>query len=482
MELKADQCYQAVLTRDARFDGRFFVAVKTTGIYCRPICRVKTPMRKNCCFFAYAAGAEAAGYRPCKRCRPELAPGNSPMEVSSQVARATAHYIRQDFLAEHSLEELAGRLGITDRQMRRVFRDEFGVSPVEFWQTQRLLLAKQLLTDSRMPVTAVALASGFGSLRRFNSLLKARYRLTPSELRRQMKGEAAGNFGEFEFRLGYRPPLDWERMLAFLEKRAIPNVEAVRDGVYFRTVSMRRQQETHTGYVQVARDETEPMLQVRMSDGLLPVCAVVLERVRRLFDLHADPEAIEAVLGELAQERRGLRVPGCFDGFEMAVRAILGQQITVAGARTLAGRVALRFGRKLETGIDGLTHLFPTAEWLASASVDEIGSLGITGKRAGTLIALAKAIAEGRLILEPGGGVEETLEGLCAIPGVGEWTAQYVAMRALSWPDAFPHSDLGIRMALGESNRKKILEIAEKWRPWRAYAAMHLWHKLEKKS
>jgi AraC family transcriptional regulator, regulatory protein of adaptative response / DNA-3-methyladenine glycosylase II len=402
--------------------------------------------------------------------------------VSSQVARTAAHYIRQDFLAEHSLEVLAQRMGINDRQMRRVFRKEFGVSPVQFWQTQRLLLAKQLLTDSRMPVTSVALASGFASLRRFNALLKARYRLTPTELRRQVKAQATEDFGQFSFRLSYRPPLDWMRMLAFLEQRAIPHVEAVHDGVYLRTVSLPRQDRAFTGFVQVGADESEPMLLVRMSDGLLPVCAVVLERMRRLFDLHADPPAIEAVLGELAEGRRGLRVPGCFDGFEMGVRAILGQQITVAGARTLVGRLAQRFGSPLETGIPALTHIFPAPERIARATVDEIGKLGITGKRAATLVALARTVTAGELLLDPGGPIEETLERLRAIPGVGEWTAQYIAMRALSWPDAFPHSDLGIRVALQENDPKRILEMAEKWRPWRAYAAMHLWHKLEKKS
>ncbi len=479
MDLNANQCYQAVLTRDARFDGRFFVAVKTTRIYCRPICRVKTPMRKNCHFFSYAAGAEAAGYRPCKRCRPELAPGSSLMEVSSQLARATAHHIGQDFLTDHSLADLAGKLGITDRQMRRVFHEEFGVSPVEFWQTQRLLLAKQLLTDSRMPVTAVALASGFQSLRRFNALLKQRYRLTPTELRKAQKKEAARNFSEFSFRLSYRPPLDWERMLAFLSLRAIPQVEAVEGGIYLRAVQVRRLERTFAGYIQVSRDAEKNMLAVRLSDALLPVCALVLERIKRLFDLHADPVAIDETLGALTGPRRGLRVPGSFDTFEMAVRAILGQQITVAGARTLAGRLVMRFGAPLETPHPALTHLFPTPRRIALATVDEIGKLGITGKRSNTLIALARAITAGDLVLEPGGRIEETLARLRAIPGIGEWTAQYIAMRALSWPDAFPHTDLGIRRALGENNPKKILEMAEKWRPWRAYAALHLWSNLE---
>ncbi|MDB6122067.1 MAG: DNA-3-methyladenine glycosylase 2 [Pedosphaera sp.] len=482
MNLDSDQCYQAVLTRDTRFDGRFFVAVKSTHIYCRPICRVKTPMRKNCQFFSHAAAAEVAGFRPCKRCRPELAPGNSLMEVSSQLARNAAYYINQDFLADHSLAELAEKLGVTDRQMRRVFHDEFGVSPVEFWQTQRLLLAKQLLTDSTMPVTSVAFASGFQSLRRFNALLKERYRLTPTELRKQQNKQLPESFEKFSFRLNYRPPFDWERLLGFLSQRVIPHVEAVQDGTYFRTVHVKRQDRDFVGHIQVRHEAEKHLLSVRLSDALMPVCAIVLERVKRLFDLHADPITIDAALGTFGTQRPGLRVPGSFDGFEMSVRAILGQQISVAAARTLAGRLALRFGTPLQTPFASLTHVFPTPQRLSSATVDEIGRLGITGQRSKTLIALSQAILSGALRLEPGSRVEDTFAALHKIPGIGEWTAQYIAMRALSWPDAFPHTDLGIKKALGLSSPKQILKLAEQWRPWRAYAALHLWNNLEKKS
>jgi AraC family transcriptional regulator of adaptative response / DNA-3-methyladenine glycosylase II len=473
--LNPEHCYQAVLTRDVRFDGRFFVAVKTTHIYCRPICRVKTPMRKNCEFFSYAAAAEVAGYRPCKRCRPELAPGGSLMEISSQQARNAAWHIGQDFLAEHSLAELADKIGITDRQMRRVFREEFGVSPVEFSQTQRLLLAKQLLTDSAMPVTDVAYASGFKSLRRFNTLLKERYRLTPTEFRKQQKKEAPQQFTEFSFRLNYRPPFDWQRLLGFLSQRIIPQVEYVQDGKYFRTVHITRQNKDVTGWLEVTHDADKHMLSVRLSDSLLPVCASVLERVKRLFDLHSDPAAINSVLGPLAEPRPGLRLPGSFNGFEMAIRAILGQQISVAAARTLAGRMALRFGTPLQTPFPSLTRLFPGPQQLASATVSQIARLGITGKRAEALIALSRAVASGALQLEPGSRVEDTLKELRKIPGIGEWTVQYIAMRALSWPDAFPHTDLGIKKAFNTNSPKKILAHAEQWRPWRAYAALHLW-------
>ncbi|HUA66689.1 MAG TPA: DNA-3-methyladenine glycosylase 2 [Alphaproteobacteria bacterium] len=482
MILNPDHCYQAVLTRDARFDGRFFVAVKTTRIYCRPICRVKTPMRKNCEFFSYAAAAETAGYRPCKRCRPELAPGSSVMEISSQQARNAVYYIGQDFLSEHSLEELAAQLGITDRQLRRVFHDEFGVSPVEFSQTQRLLLAKQLLTDSAMSVTDVAFASGFKSLRRFNALLKQRYRVSPTEFRKQQKKEVPQTFTEFSFRLSYRPPFDWERLLDFLSRRVVPPVEAVQDGNYFRTVHITRQDRKITGHLEVRHDADRQMLSIRLSDSLLPVCAPVLERLKRLFDLRADPGAIGSVLGKLAEPRPGLRLPGSFDGFEMAVRAILGQQISVAAASTLAGRVALRYGEPIQTPVASLTRLFPTPKRLASATVAEIGRLGITGQRAKTLIGLSRAVAGGTLLLDPGGRIEDTLQELGHIPGIGEWTRQYIAMRALSWPDAFPHTDLGIKKALAIEQPRRILELAEKWRPWRAYATLHLWAELTERT
>lgn len=461
-----------------RFDGRFFVAVRTTRIYCRPICRVKTPMRKNCRFFSHAAAAEAAGFRPCKRCRPELAPGHSPMEVSSQTARATAFLIGEDFLAEHSLSDLADKLGITDRQMRRVFHEEFGVSPIEFWQTQRLLLAKQLLTDSDMPVTSVALASGFQSVRRFNALMKERYRMNPMELRKSRGGPVSTDFTTFPFRLSYRPPFDWKRLLNFLSKRAIPQVEAADGERYLRTVEVERGGRNHAGHIEVRHDADRHELLVRLSDELLPVCAIILERVKRLFDLQADPAIIARALGPLAAKRPGLRLPGSFNNFEMAARAVLGQQISVMGARTLAGRLALRYGSVMDTPHAALTRLFPKPQQIARASTAEIGSLGITGQRARTLIALAQAIAGGALRLEPGRRIEETLAQLRKIPGIGEWTAQYIAMRALSWPDAFPHTDLGIRKALGNKTTQEILKRAEKWRPWRAYAAIHLWSHL----
>ena len=421
-----------------------------------------------------------AGYRPCKRCRPELAPGASIMEVSSETARATLSFISQGFLAEESLEALAAKLGITDRHMRKVFQDEFGVSPVEYWQTQRLLLAKQLLTDTRLPATSVAMASGFKSLRRFNVALKERYRMTPTELRKLQKNGVEDNSSGFEFRLGYRPPFDWERIVSFLSRRVIPGVETIQDGAYFRTLRVCRHNQEFIGFIEVRHEAAEKMLSVRLSERLAPVCGGILDRVKRLFDLQADPSAINAVLGILAEPRPGLRVPGSFDGFEIAVRAILGQQITVTGAATLAGRFVAKFGSLIPGPISSLKYIFPPASRIARATVDEIASVGIIARRAETIIALAQAIDSGDLLLQPGHRVEGALRRLCKIPGVGEWTAQYIAMRGLSWPDAFPHTDLGIMKALKEKNSRAILELSEKWRPWRAYAAFHLWSTLEK--
>ncbi|HEV2453642.1 MAG TPA: DNA-3-methyladenine glycosylase 2, partial [Verrucomicrobiae bacterium] len=390
------------------------------------------------------------------------------------------------FLSEHSLAELAAKIGITDRQLRRVFQSEFGVAPVEFSQTQRLLLAKQLLTDSTMPVTMVAYASGFKSLRRFNALLKQRYRLTPTEFRKQQKNGAARNFAEFRFRLYYRPPFDWERLLGFLSQRVIPRVEEVRNGAYFRTVQINRQNQVITGHLEVSHDEEKHVLNVRLSDSLLPVCAPILERLKRLFDLQADPLVINSVLGKFAERRPGLRLPGSFDGFEMAVRAVLGQQISVTAASTLAGRLALRFGEPLSippvSPVAALDRLFPTPQKLASATVGEIGRLGIPGRRAKTLIALSRAVADGALSLEPGNRIEDTFKELHKIPGIGEWTVQYIAMRALSWPDAFPHTDLGVRKAMATERPDEVLRLAEKWRPWRAYATLHLWADLTERT
>ena len=475
MNLDSDVCYKALRARDARFDGRFFVAVSSTRIYCRPVCTVKPPRRENCRFFPSAAAAEAGGYRPCLRCRPELAPGNSSVDATTRLAQAAASLIEDGTLQEGGLDDLAARLNITDRHLRRAFGSEFGVSPVEFAQTQRLLLAKRLLTDTALPVTEVVFASGFGSVRRFNALFKERYRLKPGQLRRQQRGGIAASTDVLEFELSFRPPFHWSAMTAFLGARAIAGVEEVEGGRYRRTVRISADDKEHSGWIEVALSPRKPTVGVTVSASLAKVLPTVLSRVKALMDLGCHPAEVAQTLGVLAKRHPGLRVPGAFDGFEMAVRAILGQQVTVAGASTLAGRFAARFGDAIEAPFATLRTLFPTAERVASLTAGEVGKVGMPGARARTVVALARAVADGYLGLAPNADIETALERLRELPGVGEWTAQYIAMRALAWPDAFPHADLGIMKALGEKDARRVLAAGEAWRPWRAYAVMHLW-------
>jgi AraC family transcriptional regulator of adaptative response / DNA-3-methyladenine glycosylase II len=482
MTLDSDTCYRALRARDARFDGRFFVAVSSTRIYCRPICTVKPPRRENCRFYPSAAAAETGGYRPCLRCRPELAPGNASVDATSRMAQAAASLIEDSTLEGGGLEAVATRLGITDRHLRRAFGAEFGVSPVEFAQTQRLLLAKRLLTDTALPVTEVAFASGFGSLRRFNALFKQRYRLQPIQLRRRMK-EAAGPADALHFELSYRPPYDWEAVSGFLAARAIAGVESVEAGHYRRAVRIeadgKAPKEALRGWIEIEPSKKKSALRVTVSASLAKAVPPVLSRVKALMDLSCNPVEVARALGKLAERRPGLRVPGAFDGFEVAVRAIVGQQVSVAAARTVAGRIAAAFGDALQTPFDSVNRIFPTAEKISGLAYGQIARLGMPGARAKTIIGIARAIADGKLELMPNADIDATLEKLRSLPGVGEWTAQYLAMRALAWPDAFPHTDLGVMRALGERNPRRVLELAEAWRPWRAYAVIHLWHAKE---
>jgi len=475
-------CYRALRAHDARFDGRFFVAVSSTHIYCRPVCTVKPPKRENCSFFASAAAAEASGYRPCLRCRPELAPGNASVDATTRLAQAAVSMMEDGTLDREGMEAIAARLDITDRHLRRVFGTEFGVSPVEFAQTQRLLLAKRLLTDTALPVTEVAFASGFGSVRRFNALFRQRYRLRPGQLRMPRRGSAQSPAAAdvLVFELGFRPPFDWSAMSAFLGARAIAGVEAVAGGCYRRTVRMQGDGREHAGWIAVEKSRQKSTLRVTVSASLARVLPPVLSRVKALMDLACHPADVAQTLGALAKQHPGLRVPGAFDGFEMAVRAILGQQVTVAAASTVAGRFAAAFGDPVPTSFAVLTTLFPTAMRVAALPPGHIARLGMPGARARTIVALARAVADERLVLTPNADIEVTLDRLRALPGVGEWTAQYIAMRALCWPDAFPHTDLGVMKALGETSSRRVLALGESWRPWRAYAVMHLWQSLKK--
>ncbi len=477
MLLDPDQCYRALRTHDSRFDGRFFVGVGTTRIYCRPVCTARTPLRHNCRFFPSAAAAEAEGFRPCLRCRPELAPGYAAVDANRRLAQSAARLIEDGRLQDASLADLAATLDVTDRHLRRVFQEEFGVAPVEYAQTQRLLLAKRLLTDTDLSILDIAMASGFASLRRFNDLFRTRYRMTPGELRRtSARAEPAETLA---FDLAYRPPYDWEAMLAFLAKRAIPGVEAVERRSYARTLRAERGGKALAGWITVTPSPRRASLRVTVSASLAGALPSVLSRVKHLFDLACRPDEIASVLGALAENHPGLRLPGAIDGFEIAVRAILGQQVSVKVATGIVARLVQAFGEPIETPREGLSLLFPTAARLAALEPSEIASRGVIGARARAIVALAKEVAAGRLRLDPSADVPATVAALEELPGVGPWTAQYIAMRALAWPDAFPHPDVAVINAM-DAKPKEALRAAEQWRPWRGYAVLHLWKSLEK--
>jgi AraC family transcriptional regulator of adaptative response / DNA-3-methyladenine glycosylase II len=468
-----------MLTRDPRFDGRFFVGVSSTRIYCRPVCTVKPPKRQTCRFFPSAAAAEQAGFRPCLRCRPELAPGHASVDANGRLAQAAVGAIEDGLFDDGGVARLAARLGVTDRHLRRVFRAEFGVAPVAYAQTQRLLLAKRLLTDTRLPVIEVAMASGFGSLRRFNTLFRTRYRLRPSDLRKDYGASEPDDV--LTFQLGFRPPFDWDALLSFLGRRAIKGVELASDRRYARTVRIRHGGRLHQGWLVASPAAHKSVMEVRLSGTLARAVPPVLASVKRLFDLSCDPAAVAAALGPLAADRPGLRLPGAVDGFELAVRAVLSQQITVPAAQTIAGRFAATFGDPIETSTAALFALFPSPERVASLRPSRIAAAGIVSSRANAIVALARRVADGALRLEPGADLESTLDHLRGLPGIGEWTAQYIAMRALSWPDAFPHTDYGVLQAMGTRSAREALARAQAWQPWRAYAVMHLWKSLEDK-
>ncbi len=479
-------CYQAMKAHDARFDGRFFVGVSSTRIYCRPICRVRLPQQKNCTFHPSAAAAEAAGFRPCLRCRPELAPGFAATEASAKLARTAARMIEDGVANDIDLSAIAQRIGVTDRHLRRIFTDEFGVSPVQYAQTHRLLLAKRLLTDTSLLVAEVAFASGFSSVRRMNTLFAERYGFSPTRLRRDGRSNDAADAADaLTFVLPYRPPYDWARLLAFFEMRAIPGVESVADGVYRRVVRVDAAADpSKLGWLEVSHLEKRNALQLRFASKLASSTQIVLSRTKQVFDVAADPQEIALALGALADGAHGLRLPGAFDGFELAMRAILGQQVTVKTARTLATRFVDGFGAPIATPFDTLTRAFPLASRVAELKRDDIGRLGIVGARAQAMILIAQSVTSGALVLGSGAEPTRAIETLCAIKGIGPWTAHYIAMRALAWPDAWPPQDVALLNAMNLPNtargQREADSIAEAWRPWRSYAVLHTWRKLEK--
>ena len=484
--LADDDCYLALKAKDARFDGRFFTGVTSTGIYCRPVCSVRTPLRKNCQFFSHAAQAESAGFRPCLRCRPELAPHSvhwSIQDASFILAHQAARLLDEpDSWTDEapSVEKLAVRLGVSSRHVRRIFEAQFGVTPLQYLQTRRLLTARQLLADTPMPVTQVALVSGFASVRRFNAAFVQHYRLAPGQMRRQQaRPQAEG----ITVRLGYRPPYDVAAMLAFIASHCINAIEfvAVEAGqpCAGRTFCIESGGKTHAGWLIARFDEPRSQLVLQVSESLLGVLPLVIRRVRAMLDLDADPAPINSVLHDSFPGGDGLRVPGALDGFELAVRAVLGQQVTVAAARTLAQRLVDRFGETIETPWPLLTRLFPAPAVLAAASSDALGQLGIVRQRQAAIIGIARGVADRRLELNGGADVHATVAALKELPGIGDWTAQYIALRALRWPDAFPAGDVALHKMLGVQALKAPAREAEKaslaWKPWRSYAVIRAW-------
>ncbi len=470
-------CEQARLSRDARFDGLFFTAVRSTGIYCRPVCPAPTPKRENVRYYASAAAAEAAGFRPCLRCRPELSPGNDVWQRGDHVVARALKLIEHGALDEGSLEQLATRVGLGARQLRRLFTERLGAPPLSVHTTRRLLFAKQLLTETSLPVTEVALASGFRSLRRFNAAFAQANRIAPRELRRQPR---AANSDALTLRLAYRPPFDFASLLGFLRGRALPGIEQVDEAAYARVFGPA----DAPGWLRVsAWPGGEHALKLELHCPQPAQMLGVVARVRRLFDLDADPRAIadalrfDDTLRPLLRKRPGLRLPGSWDGFEIAVRAILGQQVSVAAARTLATRLVQRHGVALAAApLPGLDRLFPTPEALADA---DLRQLGVTGARAETIRGMARALLDGRVDFRAEQSLDEFVARWVALPGIGDWTAHYMAMRALSHPDAFPAADLILRRAAARDgdalSTKALTALAEAWRPWRAYAVIHLW-------
>ena len=469
---------RARLSRDPRFDGKFFIAVTSTGIYCRPICPASpSPRKGNVRYFGSAAAAAEAGFRPCLRCRPEAAPGTPAWLGTSAVVRRALRLINEGALDEASVGEFATRVGVGARHLDRLFLQHVGASPLAVAQTRRLHFAKRLIDESDLPMTQIALAAGFGSLRRFNDAFRNAYGRPPRELRRDRREPPSHGTGdEVTLALSYRPPYDWDHLRDFLALRATPRVERVDEQGYGRLIR------TDAGHavIQVRPLAGKDALQLRVQGAPPTALFQIATAARRVFDLAADPALVVAglesdpLLRPLVRRRPGIRIPGTWDAFECAVRAVLGQQVTVAAARTLAGRLVERIGEPVATPVSGLDRLFPTPQALAVANLD---GLGLTGARIAALKALGLAVVEGRVTFDR--PADEVVASLVELPGFGEWTAQYIALRALGEPDAFLTADLVVRrMAAGGGAPLTLKELerrAETWRPWRGYAVMHLW-------
>jgi AraC family transcriptional regulator of adaptative response / DNA-3-methyladenine glycosylase II len=474
MTLDWKVCSRARLSRDPRFDGKFFIGVLGSRVYCRSICPAPTAKEKNVRYFATAAAAAEAGFRPCLRCRPECSPGTPAWLGTSNTVSRALRLIGETGLDDRGMEGLAERLGIGSRHLRRLFIRHLGATPSAVAHTRRLHFAKKLIDETRLPLGEVALAAGFGCVRRFNEAIRKTYMRTPTQIRRLVRQSAISPGKQYVFHLRFRPPYHWPGMLAFLAARATPGVEAVREETYFRSISV----DGVAGYFEVSFEESLDSLRVRIHFAEPRSLFFIVERIRTMFDLNADWSDIalafknDPALLELIKRAPGLRVPGCWNGFELAIRAILGQQITVRAATTFAGRIAQKFGQPLP-GNEFITHLFPTPEVLAEA---DLTGIGLTRARSQTIRALARAVAEGRIQFDGILDLNLFLRQLTDVPGIGQWTAQYVAMRALGEPDAFPLGDAALLSALRLTSASELERRAEAWRPWRAYAAMYLWN------
>jgi AraC family transcriptional regulator of adaptative response / DNA-3-methyladenine glycosylase II len=482
-ELDRELCYRALRTRDARFDGRFYTAVLSTGIYCRPVCPARTPKLENCMFVPSAAAAQSLGFRPCLRCRPEAAPGSAVARGSANTVSRALQLIADGELNTGSLEDFSERLGVGTRQLRRLFERYVGATPVAVAQTQRLLFAKQLIAQTELPMTQVALAAGFGSVRRFNAVFQHTYARPPSRLRAATQPSKLAPEPTVELKLPYNPPYDFRAMLEFLGPRAIPSVESAAADRYARAFQLGEAY----GTIEVRAAEREPQLIARIRCTQVAALGPVVARLRRLFDLDADSGMIDAqlardpALASRVRSRPGVRVPGAWDNFELAVRAVLGQQVSVAAATTFAARIAAQYGRALPddarlSGAHMPERLFPDASTLAEASFEGIG---LTRARSATLRGLGAAIAMDATCLMPASSLADSVARLRELPGIGAWTAHYIAMRALREPDAFPEADLGLIRALSSgpmrATAREVAERAETFRPFRAYAALRLW-------
>jgi AraC family transcriptional regulator of adaptative response / DNA-3-methyladenine glycosylase II len=474
MNLDWQVCSRARLSRDPRFDGKFFIGVVGSRVYCRSICPAPTAKEKNVRYFGTAAAAAEAGFRPCLRCRPECSPGTPAWLGTSNTVSRALRLIGESGLQDGGVEVLAERLGVGSRHLRRLFLKHLGATPTAVAHTRRLHFAKKLIDETSLPMTQIALSSGFGCVRRFNAAIRKVYRRTPTQIRRLARQRQSQPENEYLFRLRFRPPYDWKGMLAFLAARAIPGVEVVDGECYRRSISLNG----NRGYFEVSLDAANHALSARVQFGDPRSLFFITERIRAMFDLNSDWAAIvhglkaDPLLAERIEAGPGLRLPGCWNGFELAVRAILGQQVSVKGASTLAGRLANTFGEPFHAA-GGITHIFPAPPVLADAN---FAGIGLPRARAETIRALARAVCDGQISFEGIVDSADFLDRLCEIPGIGQWTAQYIAMRALQEPDAFPSSDLGLLRALNLQTPRELERRAEAWRPWRAYAAVQLWN------